>query len=320
MSGRSSADGRSRNWREYEISTIGDSFGIQSDFLPLESEAVAPDFKYARACGVGVSHAVMPPLQIKGYGAAELEPVYHVTRVNQESTILVEGREPLRLAPNEWVINSSHARMTWTIARTYMTSSLHIASSLIGQYFERPMDMVGRRLKLPFELSDILGQIMDASIAMSEAGRFGEAGDRLGASFLNILALAPDMDTPDERSQLVALDLRRHQIKNFINRNFAKPGMSIEAIASHFQISTRYVQRALAAEGICPSEYLKKCRLEAAAERLRAAEASDVSITEVAFGCGFGSSAHFSTEFRRYSGLSPRDYRRRHQEMAAAQA
>ncbi len=318
MSVRLSADGHARSWRDFEISTIGDSFGIQSDFLPLESEAVAPDFRYARACGVGVSSAVMPPLQSKGYGASALEPVYHVTRVNQESTIVVDGREPLRLAPNEWVINSSHARMTWTIARTYMTNSMHVAASLLGQYFERPMDMVGRRLKLPFELADILGQIMDASLAMSEAGRFGEAGDRLGASFLNILALAPDVDVPDERSQLVALDLRRHQIKNFINRNYAKPGMSIEAIANHFQISTRYVQRALAAEGICPSEYLKKCRLDAAAERLRATEASEISITEVAFGCGFGSSAHFSTEFRRYSGLSPRDYRRRHQDLAQA--
>ena len=318
MSVRLSDDSSPRSWQEAGISTIGDSFGIQSDFLPLESEAPAPDFKFANAGGIGISRAVMPPLQIKGYGAPAIEPVYHVTRVNQESTIVVEGREPLRLAPNDLIINSSHARMTWTIARTYMTSSMHIAGSLIGQYLERPMDMVGRRLKLPFDLADTLGQIMDASLAMSDAGRFGEVGHRLGASFLNILALLPDADVPDERSQFVALDLRRRQIKNFIDKNFAKPGMSIDDIASYFQISARYVQRALATEGICPSEYLKKRRLEAAAKRLAEPEASKVSITKVAFDCGFGSSAHFSTEFRRYSGYSPRDYRKRHQELAPA--
>ncbi len=114
----------------------------------------------------------------------------------------------------------------------------------------------------------------------------------------------------------MALDLRRQQIKNFIDKNYAKQGMSVEAIAGYFQISPRYVQRALAGEGLCPSEYLKLRRLEAAAKRLR--EPEPVSITRVAFDCGFGSSAHFSTEFRRYSGYAPRDYRRQHLELAGA--
>jgi AraC family L-rhamnose operon regulatory protein RhaS len=70
------------------------------------------------------------------------------------------------------------------------------------------------------------------------------------------------------------------------------------------------VQIALASDGLTPSEYLKVCRLQAARRLLSSAALVDRSITEIAFECGFTSSAHFSTEFRKCFGASPRTFRR----------
>jgi len=56
--------------------------------------------------------------------------------------------------------------------------------------------------------------------------------------------------------------------------------------------------------------YLRSIRLAACARLLRDPACRDRSITQVSFDCGFNSSAHFSTEFRRMYGLTPRDYRR----------
>jgi AraC family L-rhamnose operon regulatory protein RhaS len=62
-------------------------------------------------------------------------------------------------------------------------------------------------------------------------------------------------------------------------------------------------------EGLTPSEYLRVCGLEAARRLLSSAALADHSITEIAFECGFTSSAHFSTEFRKRFGRSPRSFR-----------
>jgi AraC-like DNA-binding protein len=75
------------------------------------------------------------------------------------------------------------------------------------------------------------------------------------------------------------------------------------------EITPRYVQIALASEGLTPTEYLKACRLQAARRLLSSNALADRSITEIAFECGFTSSAHFSTEFRKCFGQSPRTFR-----------
>jgi len=115
---------------------------------------------------------------------------------------------------------------------------------------------------------------------------------------------------PEDREERCAVDFRRAQIKAFIQQNYAKPGLSTEDIAQHLEITPRYVQMALAAEGRTPSEYLKVCRLQAARRLLSSPALADRSITEIAFECGFTNSAHFSTEFRKRFGDSPRHFRR----------
>jgi AraC family L-rhamnose operon regulatory protein RhaS len=54
-----------------------------------------------------------------------------------------------------------------------------------------------------------------------------------------------------------------------------------------------------------PLRYLNDCRLEYAMTRLRR---PGVTITQIAFECGFSSSQYFSTAFRRRFGRSPREF------------
>jgi AraC-like DNA-binding protein len=51
------------------------------------------------------------------------------------------------------------------------------------------------------------------------------------------------------------------------------------------------------------------CRLLAARRLLSSPAYADLSITEIGFECGFSSSSHFSTEFRKRFGTSPSNYR-----------
>lgn len=56
-----------------------------------------------------------------------------------------------------------------------------------------------------------------------------------------------------------------------------------------------------------PNEYLRRCRVTAAAELLR--KHRNDSITDIALNCGFSSSQYFATVFHEYFGCSPREYR-----------
>jgi AraC-like DNA-binding protein len=55
-----------------------------------------------------------------------------------------------------------------------------------------------------------------------------------------------------------------------------------------------------------PQEYLRKLRLRMASQAL---VFTQQSIAEVALNCGFADQSHFTREFHRYSGRTPRDYR-----------
>ena len=56
-----------------------------------------------------------------------------------------------------------------------------------------------------------------------------------------------------------------------------------------------------------PIDYLTRCRVDAAIQMLTGNR--KLSITEVAFSCGFQSSQYFSTVFRAQTGCSPREWR-----------
>jgi len=58
---------------------------------------------------------------------------------------------------------------------------------------------------------------------------------------------------------------------------------------------------------LTPIEYLIEVRVEKSKTLLRR---KDVPVTEVAMRCGFGSSAHFATSFKRLEGITPSEYRK----------
>lgn len=70
---------------------------------------------------------------------------------------------------------------------------------------------------------------------------------------------------------------------------------------------TQFVSHARALTNMTPVHYLNHCRLELAAKLLR--ESPQMSVTDIALGCGFSTSQYFATAFAQRFGRSPRDFR-----------
>jgi len=85
--------------------------------------------------------------------------------------------------------------------------------------------------------------------------------------------------------------------------------LNLEKIAKANQISLRQLHYLFEPTGATPSEWIWRRRLQMSYDRL-AGETTGLSVTDVAYQCGFSSSSHFSTLFRRAFGLRPSEVRR----------
>jgi len=200
--------------------------------------------------------------------------------------------------------------LDWTMQRDYTTRSLLVAKELLHEYVPNGSPMIGRRLALGYGVGKVLSEIMDAAWTLTKAGQFEQAGPKLVRAFLGMLTMLPQQGAAiDPRASASTLEVRRLQVKAFIDKHFARPDLCVASIAKYLHLSPRYIQMAFASDDITPSGYLRKRRLAASVALLEDPAKLRTSITEIALSCGFGSSAYFSTEFRRAYGMAPRQYR-----------
>ena len=106
------------------------------------------------------------------------------------------------------------------------------------------------------------------------------------------------------RSPLEAL---RERIVTYIDANLSRSDLSTDEIARHMGCSRRYLHRAFESEDITLERFVWDRRLERSREALMAGNGA--SISEIAFACGFNSSAHFSRAFKAKYEVSPRELR-----------
>ena len=72
---------------------------------------------------------------------------------------------------------------------------------------------------------------------------------------------------------------------------------------------TRFVHYCRQVTNMSPAEYLNTLRASRAAELLSGSP--EMSVTDISFACGFGSSQYFATVFKRHHGCSPTELRSR---------
>ena len=95
----------------------------------------------------------------------------------------------------------------------------------------------------------------------------------------------------------------------YIENNYDQK-LNIDELANRFAISSRsFLRRFKKATANTPLEYIQRVRIEAAKKRL---ESSTDTITQVMYDMGYIDSKAFRNIFRKYTGLSPVEYRRKY--------
>ena len=96
-------------------------------------------------------------------------------------------------------------------------------------------------------------------------------------------------------------------IKKYIDLNFREK-LSLETLAKRAALSPVYFHKLFTVcFGTSPAEYISALRLTAAKQALIA---TDSSIADIAFDCGFSSQSYFNYKFKSEVGVSPLKYRK----------
>jgi AraC-like DNA-binding protein len=104
--------------------------------------------------------------------------------------------------------------------------------------------------------------------------------------------------------------------KDAMDRDWADPGLDLDAVAAHAGYSRYHFIRAFReAYGETPGQYLTHRRIERAEDMLRTA---NLSVTEICHLVGFSSLGTFCTRFKAWTGLTPSEYRNKHVGRGAA--
>jgi len=104
-------------------------------------------------------------------------------------------------------------------------------------------------------------------------------------------------------------DSLEDQIREIVGHLLPTGECGIEQVAATLDIHLRTLQSRLRRQGLSYRDILQNTRLELARSRL---SQGTISITELALQLGYAEVAIFSRHFKRWTGLSPREWQKRH--------
>jgi AraC-like DNA-binding protein len=126
---------------------------------------------------------------------------------------------------------------------------------------------------------------------------------------LILLAISTPTDRLSSASAVRSANIAR--AKDVIRRRFAELDLNLTDIAQAARLTLNYLHKLFRDEGCTLYEYLKQERLRRAYELLELARVGAMTVTDVAFRCGFSDSTYFSRSFKQNFGMSPREVRQR---------
>ena len=123
----------------------------------------------------------------------------------------------------------------------------------------------------------------------------------------DISAFAKNTADPDD-SGILDFDFA-NSLRRLLQNYLGSMPLTLDVTAEITGITPRTLQRRLSESGMTYQQVIEQLRFETALPMLLD---QGLNITAIAFELGYSDSAHFTRAFRRWAGMSPSEYRRRH--------
>ena len=156
-------------------------------------------------------------------------------------------------------------------------------------------------------------QVPDNPVVVTEAGLFDDIIDQQSGSAATLLAmgamlrlLAPLLEACHNPAETSQDQLRMQKVMSYVDQNLTD--LDTGAMADLLGFSDGHFSRWFSAVmGVSPKKFVIQKRVEAATRLLLF---GNQSVESVARKCGYEDALYFSRIFKKYTGLSPREYRK----------
>ncbi len=126
---------------------------------------------------------------------------------------------------------------------------------------------------------------------------------------LAALALGAKADAAEEAQQRGLAAARLEAIRAEVRDHLASRALSVATVAARLGVTPRYVHKLFEREGLTFSEFVLSRRLDRALQMLTDARFAALTISAIAFDCGFSDLSYFNRTFRRAYGATPSELR-----------
>ncbi|MCL6458366.1 MAG: AraC family transcriptional regulator [Gorillibacterium sp.] len=296
--------------------------GRESDVLPLQRLLKEVCEQVARILNVNTTAAVSNAYDFDANIRTVYDHIYELTMLrflNGERQIYLESDYEEFM---EGYPAASEALDTIEIIKTIRYGRPEAAVFLLRQQMKLIQEMPYRegKLYLTYFTYDLLKNFRKSSV-LQEIGSIHHLLDRYSTlaefqawleSVVTMLASESESDVPKSLSRKEELVL---EIKEYVDNHLQDAQLSIEQIADNFSFSVGYI-RQLFKEimNVSLAEYMLQERIERVKEKL---VSSRLSVLEIADQCGFMSKGHFFAAFKKFTNLTPKQYREIHGDSSA---
>lgn len=189
-----------------------------------------------------------------------------------------------------------------------LTSYFFIPKSSLEERLINPQDVCVR----PANFGDGIGRVTHDFLhsLVSQASHLSEIEfRRLSRQLMDLVCLSFARPIDREADEPALRLANRQQVKKYIRKHLTAPTLGPQRIARDLGVSVRYLHKLFSTEAGSLCDYIRQERLELARRMLLDPQQADRSVTDIAYACGFSTSAHFSSSFRAAFGESPRTAR-----------
>jgi AraC-like DNA-binding protein len=224
--------------------------------------------------------------------------------------IVLKGREHMEFAGNRYALSSGDVfvwnttqAMDFNVIEQLHKISLLIPLQRLKEWMPSNWYMAGGKLS-----ENCTNRMLLKSMIMEMAqGDFDRKPvDDIAISEAVITMLTSSLSQSIQKKDPETLkEAQMYRIKKYISEHIDDPDLGVGKIAAANKISVRYVHWVFKDDGDTVSQHIMRERLHKAKRDLANPYMQSRSITEIAYSCGFSSSAHFSSRYKGFFGESP---------------
>lgn len=235
------------------------------------------------------------------------EPRFDLVHVRNGFVMFEHYGRNFGLRPGECVLLDSAAEYRFVSSEGSDCASLQIPQKWLRQWIPAPEKGIAQ----VFTKASPWGNALLATLGALNADTIEDLalpGVVVAEQVASLLALAIGKSPVPGRGKGKLLP----RIRQTLMERAHDESLTPLSVAAEHGISKRYVHTLFASVGSTFSHELIAIRLERARVLLADARFANLTVSEIAWRCGFGDSSHFARRFHRAYGKSPTDYRRLH--------